>query len=83
MVSKKDSEKSAACGGNYQDEVILQAEDDSEACQDDEDREENVIEAVFKVCSIRRFRRVANSLLSASQNCTNSSLESPEAPKLA
>jgi hypothetical protein len=51
VISKKDGEKSAACGGNYQAEVILRADDDSEACQDDEDHEENVIEAVSKVRS--------------------------------
>ena len=51
VISKKDGEKSAACGGNYQDDVTLRADDDSEACQDGEDQEENVLEAVSKVHS--------------------------------
>jgi hypothetical protein len=51
VISKKDSEKSAACGGNYQDEVTIQAHnDDSEACRDNDDCEENVLEAISKVC---------------------------------
>ena len=52
VISKKDGEKSAACGGNYQDDVTLWADDDSEACQYGEDQEENVLEAVSKVHSM-------------------------------
>ncbi|KAI9436527.1 hypothetical protein F5148DRAFT_988222, partial [Russula earlei] len=52
-ISKRDSKKSTACGGNYQDEVTVQANDDGNACVDDEDCEENVFEAISKVCSIR------------------------------
>lgn len=50
VISKKDGEKSAACGGNYQDEVTLRVDDDSEACGDNGNCEENVLEAISKVC---------------------------------
>ena len=54
MISKQDSEKSATCGGNYQDEVTPHADNDSDACRGDDegrDSEENLLEAISKVCS--------------------------------
>ncbi|KAI9449314.1 hypothetical protein F5148DRAFT_1153180 [Russula earlei] len=48
-ISKRDSKKSAACGGNYQDEVTVWASDNGNACADDKDCEENVFEAISKL----------------------------------
>jgi hypothetical protein len=49
VVPKKDGDKAAACGSNYQDEVSLRTEDYDETCDDNENCEENVLEAVSKV----------------------------------
>lgn len=49
MMSKKDSDKAAACGSNYQDDVTSRTEDDNEACDDNEDSEENIHDAISKV----------------------------------
>jgi hypothetical protein len=48
-MSKKDSDKAAACGSNYQDDVTSRTEDDNEACDDNEDSEENIHDAISKV----------------------------------
>ncbi|KAI9441139.1 hypothetical protein F5148DRAFT_988974, partial [Russula earlei] len=84
-ISKRDSEKSAACGGNYQDEVTVRANDDGNACVDDEDCEENVFEAISKVCSICPcpLIPVPDSFLSALQSYMSGSLKSSEVAKLA
>jgi hypothetical protein len=53
VISKKDGDKAAACGSNYQDDVTLRTEEDDETCQDNEDCEENILEAVSKVAFVR------------------------------
>ena len=91
-ISKKDSEKNAACGSNYQDDVAPQAEYDGEACRDDEDCEGNILEAISKVRSMGPLipatgppppATVADSFPSALQSCTSGSLKSTEATNLA
>jgi hypothetical protein len=54
-MSEKDSDKAAACGSNYQDDVTFRTEGDDETCDNNEDREENVLEAISKV-SFARFQ---------------------------
>jgi hypothetical protein len=49
VISKKDGERGAASGDNYQDDIITHADDDWEAFHDDDDNEETVLEAVSKV----------------------------------
>lgn len=49
VFSKKDGKRSMAFGGNYQDDVLVRADDSDDILHEDEDQEENVIEAVSKV----------------------------------
>lgn len=49
-ISKKDGDKSAACGSNYQDDVSG-IDHDCVAFYVDDDTEEDVLGAIFKVCS--------------------------------
>ena len=49
-ISQKDSDKSAACGSNYQDD-ISSIEHDCDAFYIDDDAEESVLGTIFKVCS--------------------------------
>jgi hypothetical protein len=96
VISKKDGERGAASGDNYQDDIITHAEDDWEAFHDDDDNEETVLEAVSKVCIMLlscRYSHAANCmanawltiyfLLSALQDCAYCSLKSTKAAELA
>jgi hypothetical protein len=91
VISKKDVDRSAASGANYQDEIITHAEDDLEVFHDgDDDDDETVLEAVSKVRTmlllprcVQQIAWLTTTLLSASQNCARCSLKSTEAAKLA
>jgi hypothetical protein len=50
VISQKDGNKSATCGSNYQDD-ISGIENDCDAFYIDDDAEESVLGAIFKVCS--------------------------------
>ena len=53
VILKKDGDKAATCGSNYQDDITFtRTEDDNETCNDSGDCEKNVLKAISKVGNV-------------------------------
>jgi hypothetical protein len=82
-ITEKDDNKSAACGSNYQDDVSG-IEHDCDAYYIDDDAEQSVLGAIFKVCPTCLAVGLCMTILpSAAKNCSRSSLKSTKMTHLA